>query len=45
VGVCAGATVFGFARESPTRTTPEVLHEVGASLIFTHMIELPALIR
>ena len=44
-GVCAGATVFGFAPESPTHTTPEVLREAGASLIFTHMSNLPALIR
>lgn len=45
VSVCAGATVIGFARESPTHPTPEVLHEVGVILIITHMVELPALIR
>jgi HAD superfamily hydrolase (TIGR01509 family) len=44
-GVCAGATVFGFAPESPVHTTPEVLRAAGASVIFTHMSELAALIR
>ena len=44
-GVCTGATVFGFAPESPTHTAPEVLREAGASVTFTHMSELAALIR
>ncbi|MEU8819773.1 HAD family phosphatase [Actinoplanes sp. NPDC048796] len=43
-GVAAGATVFGFAPVSPTHASPSVLREAGASLVFTHMSELPGLL-
>lgn len=44
-GHAAGATVYGFVPDNSISATPEVLRNAGASLIFTHMSELPALIR
>ncbi|MFB9237605.1 HAD family hydrolase [Plantactinospora siamensis] len=43
-GVAAGATVFGFAPSGPTHAAPEVLRAAGATLVFGHMSQLPALI-
>ncbi|WP_239159334.1 HAD family hydrolase [Winogradskya humida] len=43
-GVAAGATVFGFAPASPTNAAPEDLRAAGASLVFTHMSQLPGLL-
>jgi beta-phosphoglucomutase-like phosphatase (HAD superfamily) len=43
-GVAAGATVFGYSPPEAGHDGPAALRKAGASLVFTHMEELPALI-
>ncbi len=43
-GLAAGATVFGFAPDSPTHQRPEALLAQGAAQVFTSMAELPGLV-
>ena len=42
-GVAAGATVFGYAPSSSSAAQADALHAAGASAIFSHMADLPAL--
>jgi len=44
-GMAAGATVFGYSPAEAGHDTPSLLRAAGASLIFTDMSELPALLR
>lgn len=43
-GMAAGATVFGYSPAEAGHDTPSLLRAAGASLIFTDMSELPALL-
>nr|WP_242528906.1 HAD family phosphatase [Ramlibacter ginsenosidimutans] len=43
-GMAAGATVFGYSPAEAGHDTPALLRAAGASLIFTDMSELPALL-
>jgi beta-phosphoglucomutase-like phosphatase (HAD superfamily) len=43
-GVAAGATVFGYAPLSPSHSSVAELRAAGASIIFTDMAALPALL-
>ncbi|WP_048439775.1 HAD family phosphatase [Caenimonas sp. SL110] len=43
-GVAAGATVFGYSPHEAGHDAPAALRRAGASLIFTRMSELPALL-
>jgi HAD superfamily hydrolase (TIGR01509 family) len=44
-GVAAGATVFGYSPPEAGHDAPAALTAVGASVIFTDMAELPALLE
>jgi len=44
-GVAAGATVWGFSPPEAGHDAPQALRRAGAAAIFTHMEELPALMR
>jgi HAD superfamily hydrolase (TIGR01509 family) len=43
-GVAAGATVFGYSPAEAGHDAPNALREAGATLIFTDMAQLPALL-
>jgi HAD superfamily hydrolase (TIGR01509 family) len=43
-GVAAGATVYGYSPSESGHGSPEALRAAGASLIFTRMEDLPALV-
>lgn len=43
-GVAAGATVWGYSPPRAGHDTPDALRRAGASLVFTDMRELPALV-
>ena len=43
-GIAAGATVFGYSPPGAGHDAPRALRDAGASLIFTRMQELPALL-
>jgi HAD superfamily hydrolase (TIGR01509 family) len=43
-GVAAGATVYGYSPSEGGHGSPEALRAAGASLVFTRMEDLPALI-
>ncbi|MES2632109.1 MAG: HAD family phosphatase [Pseudomonadota bacterium] len=43
-GVAAGATVFGYSPHEAGHDAPAALRHAGASLIFTRMAQLPALL-
>jgi HAD superfamily hydrolase (TIGR01509 family) len=43
-GVAAGAVVFGYSPPEAGHDTPSVLRAAGASVLFTDMAELPALL-
>jgi HAD superfamily hydrolase (TIGR01509 family) len=43
-GVAAGATVYGYSPSKSGHGSPEALRAAGASLIFTRMEDLPALV-
>jgi HAD superfamily hydrolase (TIGR01509 family) len=44
-GIAAGATVFGYSPPEAGHDAPEALRLAGASLFFTRMGELPALVK
>jgi beta-phosphoglucomutase-like phosphatase (HAD superfamily) len=43
-GVAAGATVFGYSPAEAGHDAPAALRQAGASLIFTHMADLPGML-
>jgi HAD superfamily hydrolase (TIGR01509 family) len=43
-GVASGATVFGYSPPEAGHDAPAMLRAAGASAIFTHMAELPAML-
>ena len=43
-GVAAGATVFGYSPPEAGHDAPAALRAAGASVIFTDLAELPALL-
>jgi len=43
-GIAAGATVFGYSPPEAGHDAPDALRKAGATLIFTRMAELPALL-
>jgi beta-phosphoglucomutase-like phosphatase (HAD superfamily) len=43
-GVAAGATVFGYSPPEAGHDTPNALRAAGASVIFTDLADLPALL-
>lgn len=44
-GVAAGATVFGFAPDGPTHSSPDTLLAAGATVVFDDMRDLPSLLH
>jgi HAD superfamily hydrolase (TIGR01509 family) len=43
-GIAAGATVFGYSPAEAGHDAPQALRKAGASVIFTKMEDLPALV-